>query len=148
MPLGMVCCVSLCGLGQYVPKFKQMNFVIVAVVKVAVMGLSGMLSGNCSGMQPRPFALRCISGSVNCVGALLVNKQVARTGMAYPRVTSFRVGPSWRGNSFPSRLYCQPPVYRFTGCWTKWRSWGCPMDTCQISWLVGVVGPTFQWVGW
>ena len=92
MQLGMVCCVSLCGLGQYVPKLKQMNCVIVVVVKVTVMGLSGMLSGNCSGMQPRSFALRCISGSGNCVGALLVDKQIARTGMACPRVTSFRVG--------------------------------------------------------
>ena len=98
------------GLGQYVPKLKQMNCVIVVVVKVAVMGLSGVLSGNCSGMQPRLFALRCISGSGNCVGALLVDKQVARTGMAYPRVTSFRVGPSWRGISFPNRLYGQPLV--------------------------------------
>ena len=40
-----------------VPKLKQMNCVIVAVVKVAVMGLIGMLIGNCSGMQQSLFSL-------------------------------------------------------------------------------------------
>ena len=43
--------------GVFVPKLKQMNYVIVAVVKVAVLGVIGMLIGSCSGMQQSLFSL-------------------------------------------------------------------------------------------
>ena len=58
------------------------------------------------------------------------------------------------GGASVSPIGCMvSPLYSFyTGCWTKWSSWGCPMEICQISWSVGVVcGPQVQpsnrWVG-